>query len=203
MCLIFRHKVTEVSLFRPIKGRYDNTLGYVKHTYNTRSIYQKVGCFFIGIAPMLFGSLIIVYIIHISFPSLINNMRIFPSLDSIKIGSLASTVFYNSTTILKTIIAPSRFNNIYYWISMYLLVTVALHMTISRADFDNALSGFALLQAIIILSSLIIVIVSPFASVMISSIESISSMLFLILFIASIIFLLVFMIASIIYRFTH
>ena len=59
MCLIFRHRIDKMKLFtlNP-EARYD---GYVNHSYNPLSIYQFAGNFFIGIGPILFGSLIIYF----------------------------------------------------------------------------------------------------------------------------------------------
>ena len=47
-CIIFRHKIEDMKLFSPEE---DGTLGYVSHTYNTKSIYQRIGNFFIGTGP--------------------------------------------------------------------------------------------------------------------------------------------------------
>src|SRR3989338_501064 len=52
---IFRHRVEEISLFRPNKTT--GTLGHVSHSYNPKSLYQQIGNFFIGGAPMIFGVL--------------------------------------------------------------------------------------------------------------------------------------------------
>jgi hypothetical protein len=53
MCIIFLHRIESMALFSldPTTGRS----GYVRHTWRTGSSYQKVGNFFIGIAPMITG----------------------------------------------------------------------------------------------------------------------------------------------------
>ncbi|MFD3303757.1 hypothetical protein [Alteromonas macleodii] len=48
MCVLFRHKITEVKLFKPDN---DGTLGYVNFSYNPASLYQRIGLFFVGLAP--------------------------------------------------------------------------------------------------------------------------------------------------------
>jgi hypothetical protein len=48
-CLLFGHKITG---FRLVS--FDGGLGgYVNHTWNTKSLYQRFGVFFIAIAPLL------------------------------------------------------------------------------------------------------------------------------------------------------
>jgi len=68
-CVIFRHKITELKLFSP--DTKTGTLGYVSHTYEPGSIYQTIGNFFIGIGPILLGSLAIyltsILLLDISF----------------------------------------------------------------------------------------------------------------------------------------
>ena len=49
MCLVFRHKITDIRLVS-FKGGLG---GYVNHTWNPRSPYQGLGLFFIAIAPLI------------------------------------------------------------------------------------------------------------------------------------------------------
>lgn len=203
MCLLFRHKITQVSLFRPLKGRYDNILGFVKHKYNTNNIYQTAGCFFIGIAPMVFGSFIIVFIIHLLFPTMIYNLNTFTGIDSLQLNHLSSTFFMNTKLILTTVFAPSNFTNPYYWFSIYFIVSIALHMTISKADFDNALSGFALLEIILFTFTLLSNVLALKTITIFNYVEQVSSILLSVLFIAFIMFGIVYLVSYLIYRIVH
>lgn len=60
-CILFGHKVSKVSLFSP---KADGTLGFVEHSYNTGSMFQRFGTVFIALAPML-GAVFAVYVISI------------------------------------------------------------------------------------------------------------------------------------------
>ena len=53
-CLIFQHKIVKVNLFSP---QEDGTLGMVQHSYDSRNIFQRIGNFFIGSAPVWGGIL--------------------------------------------------------------------------------------------------------------------------------------------------
>lgn len=62
-CLIFKHRVDKVKLFAP--DWKTGNLGYVSHSYNRRSIYQSFGQVFISLAPMIVGSLLIIFLIRV------------------------------------------------------------------------------------------------------------------------------------------
>ncbi len=53
MCLLFLHRIESIKIFSfgPVTGRY----GFLRHSWNAGSLYQRAGSFFIGIAPMLAG----------------------------------------------------------------------------------------------------------------------------------------------------
>ncbi|GEM_PF-5057877 len=200
MCLIFRHNVTQMNLFRPIKGRYDNILGFVKHKYNTNSVYQTTGCFFIGIAPMITGSSIIVLIINFLFPTLLANLDSFIGVDSLRISTLGNVFFHNASLIFSTVFSSANFSNLTYWIAIYVIVSIALHMTISKADFDNALSGFALLEIIIFVYTLIGSMWGTKSIPIFHYVEQISSILLSVLFIAFLMFGIVYLLSYLVYR---
>lgn len=67
MCFIFNHKVIDVALFKPEPE--SGVLGYVTHSYNSRSLYQRVGCLFVGLAPLL-GNLGLAYFLYLKFEGL-------------------------------------------------------------------------------------------------------------------------------------
>lgn len=48
-----------MKLLRHFESRNDNVLGYVRHSYNKNSLYQTIGNFFISIAPLIFGIIVI------------------------------------------------------------------------------------------------------------------------------------------------
>ena len=54
MCILFGHKVTEMRLFQIDTD--SGMLGYVSHSYNRRNIWALTGNYFIGIAPIVCGS---------------------------------------------------------------------------------------------------------------------------------------------------
>jgi len=88
-CKIFRHKVLKVRLFSPTP---DGQLGFVEHSYNPASFYQKVGLFFIGIAPIIGGAIVIATVSRLMWPqvnfdqlavNVLNNIETFGVLEGV------------------------------------------------------------------------------------------------------------------------
>jgi len=138
-CFIFRHKITEAKFFSP---KEDGTMGYVKHEFNPKSSYQKIGNFFIGISPMLFGTVVIYALLGILLPEYL------PEELS---GSIAETGW----GIFRNFFSFSNFNDLRFWIFIYLSLGIASHMKLSVQDFKGARSGFITLLCLIFLINLI------------------------------------------------
>ncbi len=127
-CFIFRHKITEAKFFSPEE---DGTMGYVKHEYNPKSSYQKIGNFFIGIAPMLFGATVIYALLGILLPQ------------------------YSPEEIYKNFFSFDNFGNWRFWVFIYLSFGIASHMKLSAQDFKGATSGFITLLCLVFLVNLV------------------------------------------------
>jgi hypothetical protein len=138
-CVLFRHKITEAKFLSP---REDGTLGYVKHEYNPKSSYQKIGNFFIGIAPMLFGALVIYALLGILLPEYLPQ-------------ELNDSIAKTGWEIFKNFFALENFSNWRFWIFIYISLGVSSHMTLSFQDFKGAAGGFITFLCLIFLVNLI------------------------------------------------
>ena len=110
-CLIFRHKIVEMKLFSPEE---DGTLGYVNHSYNPNSFYQRIGNFFIGTGPIWFGVAVLSLISWLLLP---NEMQI---------SNFFSLNFWG------------RWQS-YIW--LYLALTISSHITLSPPDLAGSVDG--------------------------------------------------------------
>jgi hypothetical protein len=110
-CLIFRHKIVEMKLFSPEE---DGTLGYVNHSYNPKSFYQRIGNFFIGTGPIWFGITILCFVSWLLLPS------------EMEVGNFFSTNFWG------------RWQS-YIW--LYFVLTIASHITLSPPDLAGSADG--------------------------------------------------------------
>jgi len=134
-CLLFRHRIHELKLFSPEK---DGTLGYVNHSYNPRSPYQRCGNFFIGTGPIWGGLTVLAGISWLLLPHdmLVTKEQLLENLE----------YFYKDffTTALWT-----RWQT-YLW--LYLAIAIASHITLSPPDLKGAGDGLLALLVLIVLS---------------------------------------------------
>ena len=117
-CIIFRHKIIEMKLFSP---KADGTLGYVNHSYNPNNFYQRIGNFFIGTGPVWFGFIVLYFISQQLLPNGMN------------ISDFISANFWG------------RWQS-YVW--LYLSLTIASHITLSRPDLAGSTDGVIAILAV-------------------------------------------------------
>lgn len=72
-CLLFGHRIVEVRLFSLDPD--DGVLGYVRHSYNPKSFYQRLGNFFIGTAPIVVISLLLAFVAYLVLPEMFFDVR--------------------------------------------------------------------------------------------------------------------------------
>lgn len=163
MAFIFNHKIVKVELFRPFKYKENGVLGYVKHTYSPSSLYQQIGNFFIGIAPMIFGTLLI-WILLILFSNdtyqvLTNNIHIdlyikyLESTDYLKVFSL---LINDTLLILKSMFSLKYLADFKHLIMLFSIYSIATHMSLSLADLKGSFKGFIVCFIIVFIVTLFI-----------------------------------------------
>ena len=157
LCYVFNHNVIDVKLFSPDAER--GVLGYVNHSYNPKSIYQKIGNFFIGIAPILSGTGVIMLLFRILLPneckSMFEAIRAFewPSQFSLETLQLIKNSVIELFGILFT---ANNVKSIVFWIFIYLAICISSHMALSPADMKGASSGIGTMYLLIVIVSLVI-----------------------------------------------
>jgi len=127
--VIFRHKINEVRLFRPLQGRVDGTLGYVNHSWNPKSMYQKIGNFFIGTAPMFFGAGLLFIVLRVAYPSSFTDVA--------EMGEIPSSLAF----AFGDMFTLSNLLTIWTPIVFLIVIFICPHMHMSWADVKGATSG--------------------------------------------------------------
>lgn len=159
-CLLFGHKITAMCLFDP--SNENGVLGYVRHSYNKRNIYHVIGNFFIGVAPILIGSLILIFLewllARYSFNSAIT------AIGHINPNNFFQTTFNALGQMLQSFFSVKSFTSWSWWLFILLGLPLALHMDLSPADIKGAVPGFAVICGISIVINFIVGLISISAS---------------------------------------
>ena len=164
-CIIFNHQINDIKLFTT----KSDTIGYVLHSYDSRSWYQQIGNFFIGVGPIIIGALIVYFLFLLLAPELKENIfsvnidydksvgilnMIYSGISNIFISIL--NIFSN---IVKNIFASQSYKNIGFWIFIYLSISIASHMELSPADISHAWKGMLVIFAVSLIFNTFLLIV--------------------------------------------
>jgi len=162
-CIIFRHRIVEIKLYSP--NSTDGTIGYVNHSYDRSSTYQRIGNFFIGVGPIIFGAIVIYAALYYLVP---NAREVISGIDAqSKVvagaaqGHFAAIMLSLKITTMVTLTSlfnPANFSSYLFCIFLYISVCIASHMELSPPDIKGALSGLISLVIFFLLFNLLIMV---------------------------------------------
>lgn len=156
MCIIFRHKIVEVKWLQ--LNDPNGVLGYVSHTYNKRSIYQRAGNFFIGLAPVFSGILALIGSMYLLVPSSYRVVEQYVSFH-VQTGGIdqdaVNTMFLSSIELLKSLFSYENVINPAFWLFVVLAVSISSHIALSTADIKGSAHGLFILFALLIISNVV------------------------------------------------
>lgn len=163
MCIVFGHKITKIKLYQP--NSLDGTLGYVNHSYNKKNIYHQIGNFFIGIAPILGGSAVLILLMNLLVPSIYNEV-----MSELQFVALLSNDFLDPSIysgylnlfldVISVIFHFTNAGEVSWWIFIILSLMIASHMELSSADIKTGFKGFLFVAAGLLITNVIIYFVS-------------------------------------------
>jgi len=159
-CVVFRHRIVKIKLFQPEK---DGTLGYVQHTYNPASTYQKIGNFFIGTGPLWFGTAA-VYLLSCLLLAQGGSTRLstMPQTSTVPLSTseIASVFPAVGETVwdeLDATASSPRLRQWTFWVGIYLVFCIGSHITLSRPDMNGAARGFLLFVAALLFFNVLLI----------------------------------------------
>lgn len=185
--LIFGHHISNVKLFS--FNASNPEMGYVKHTFNKKNIYQNLGNFFIGIGPILLGgsALFIIgyFLLDINFNSITNNNL---KLINSSVSGSIKNMFYSFYDALMHLIKSILHNNETVWwkylLFFYLLFAIGSSISLSKSDIKGSFSGLLLFIALILLFNLTTLWLGDFAIIIFTTLSNLASGFYLILFLS-------------------
>lgn len=150
--VLFGHKVTKVKLLQ--KPDENGVMGYVQHSYNQGSIYQQVGNFFIGIAPIFGGIFSIIALMRFVIPQAYNKF-IYILAESLNITVLNKDtmegILNSYRELVKIIFSMKNFRNPYFYVFLFISICISSHISLSYADIKGASKGLGIIFLIVVI----------------------------------------------------
>lgn len=151
---LFRHRLIEVKFFAPNPAA--GTLGYVRHAYRRRSLWQLLGTFFIGLGPLFTGGLGLIMLFCWIFPGSVRASLLHHA------ASLSSST-HHAQMISGWLLLLEHFLGALWhersWLlllQIFLGVCVASHLAPSRDDFAVAIPGVLILILLAFIAAFIL-----------------------------------------------
>ena len=143
-CILFGHRITDINLYSP--NSQDGTLGYVNHSFNSKSLFQRIGGFFIGTGPILLGSFVLYLLAKFCLPNfrLISEIIAKTDLTDSGIFDLAKntgSILKTGISLLVNVFSPENFGKPVFWLFIYLSFCISSHMQLSPPDLKSMWSG--------------------------------------------------------------
>jgi len=137
MCLVFRHRIDELVLFRPdpVAGR----LGYVRHSFRKHDYYEEIGNLFIGVAPLFGGALVLTGLTGLFYPATIR--MAWEAIAHAPDGIDFDYWWNQALDALGVVFAPREFAQPRLWVFVYLVTCVTVHIAPSPSDYEGASRG--------------------------------------------------------------
>lgn len=159
MCWVFKHEIDDIALFEP--DRDSGRLGYVRHSFQTGNWFQELGNLFIGIAPLLGGSIALGGLVWLFFP---DSAHAAIEASGSSEGSLLDQTIAMFVAMCRGVFAVENFGTLRFWAFIYLVTCVGSHMAPSPSDYQGASRGVYIFGAMLLGAVLVLVLLGVDAS---------------------------------------
>ena len=164
MCPVFRHRVDEVAFFEP--DRKSGRLGYVRHSFHQGNWFEEMGNLFIGIAPLIGGSVVLLTLLFVFYPDAANaawaatsisenHPTILDGAQAANAVDLSSSpagiweqLWLRTNAMVSKLLTLADWTGPRWWIFLYLVLCVGSHMAPSKSDYQGSFKGALIAAAI-------------------------------------------------------
>ena len=164
MCPVFRHRIDEVAFFEP--DPKSGRLGYVRHSFHQGNWFEEMGNLFIGVAPLLGGSLVLLTLLYVFYPEAAtatwestsnqSSQLVTPSeLDGTFSDSIPRSqngiwqrLWLQTSAMVSQLLSVADWTKARWWIFLYLVLCVGSHMAPSKSDYQGSLKGGLIATAV-------------------------------------------------------
>jgi hypothetical protein len=148
MCVVFGHKVEQIKLVQ--FGAEDGTMGFVNHSYEPNNMFHRIGLFFIGIAPILMGVLVITLTLFFTLPKTFHKW-----IEAVSASGEMSDILGTAGVLMTSLFSLENLSNPWFYLFMVLSVSIASHMSLSKSDIVGAGSGLISMYVIAVIFNLV------------------------------------------------
>ena len=169
MCVLFRHRVDEVALFEP--DRESGRLGYVRHSFKPGNWFEEIGNLFIGIAPLMGGSIALAILLWLFYPAAASAAIEAARIPQESTG-IVNQIWFVSTKIAGEILSLANIRTARFWIFLYFVLCVGSHMAPSWSDYKGASRGVLMTAALLLGTTLLMAFCLPIFGIELNTVIS-------------------------------
>lgn len=161
MCIVFRHKIKRIKLFSIDKN--STALGFVEHSYNRHSLWQRIGNFFIGVAPVFAGSAVLLLLLRLFLPTVFAEVQaLLAQTAALSLSSDTPLQLLRATgSVFRLVFDTAHFSSWQYPVFLLLALTIAVHMDLSTADIKGGANGFLFYAAFFLILDVVLYFLNP------------------------------------------
>lgn len=156
MCLLFRHKIVATQFFPTDTSQ--GALGYVQHQYNQKSIYQRIGNFFIGIGPIISGITTLILLMRYFVPEsyYLFNTNLEKTVTSTSINlDMIQNMFLSTFFLLKSLFTMNNLLTPSFWLFLFIAICISAHIALSKPDIKGSIDGVIVMFIVLFLFNII------------------------------------------------
>jgi tryptophan-rich sensory protein len=156
MCLVFRHKIIATQFFPTDTSQ--GALGYVQHQYNQKSVYQRIGNFFIGIGPIISGITALILLMRYFVPDSYSlfNTNLEKTVTSASINlDMIQNMFLSTFFLLKSLFTMNNLLTPSFWLFLFIAICISAHIALSKPDIKGSIDGVIVMFIILFLFNII------------------------------------------------
>lgn len=156
MCLVFRHKIVATQFFPTDTSQ--GALGYVQHQYNQKSIYQRIGNFFIGIGPIISGITALILLMRYFVPEsyYLFNTNLEKTVTSTSINlDMIQNMFLSTFFLLKSLFTMNNLLTPSFWLFLFIAICISAHIALSKPDIKGSIDGVIVMFILLFLFNII------------------------------------------------
>lgn len=161
MCYLFMHRINKFKLFD--RKAKDGVLGYVNHGWNSKSLYQNIGNFFIGMGPIFSGTAALIFGMHLLLPDSFARVADYLALQPAQPDQYVltmTTIFALTASLFESIFSAENLVSLNFWIYFALAIGISSHIALSREDLKGASRGLITIFTFILLVNLVAILLN-------------------------------------------